>query len=180
MFALFVAATTFTLVFRAFDSDRLLAALVAAIPGGGSGAVAAVLLVLGLCAFVLDAFEIILVIIPLLMPALLMREPDAVWVVRADAAGPAGELPHAALRLCRDDGAQRDGGDRAAASAHRGAAAVPRALQLLVLGLTLAYPPLTHLAEPATIRPQLSPMRKSTGSSRISRRCRTRMTRTRA
>src|SRR5216684_3488288 len=79
LFALFIAATTFTLVFRAFGSDRLLAALVQAIPGGG-----------------------------------------------ADPSGAAGELPHPAFRLCRDDGAKRDGRGRAVGSAHDGAAAIPR------------------------------------------------------
>jgi TRAP-type mannitol/chloroaromatic compound transport system permease large subunit len=67
-------------VFRALGSDRLLGAFIDAIPGGATGAVIGVLLLLGLAAFVLDAFEIILVIVPLIMPPLLMREPDAVWV----------------------------------------------------------------------------------------------------
>ena len=79
LFALFLAATTFTMVFRAFDSDRLLVSMVTAMPGGAAGAAALVLLMIGVCALVLDAFEIILVIVPLLMPPLLMRAPDAVW-----------------------------------------------------------------------------------------------------
>ncbi len=79
LFALFVAATTFTLTFRAFGTDRLLAAMVSAMPGGAVGATLLVLAVIGACALVLDAFEIILVIIPLLMPPLLLRAPDAVW-----------------------------------------------------------------------------------------------------
>jgi tripartite ATP-independent transporter DctM subunit len=80
LFALLVAATTFTLVFRAFDSDRALAAIITTMPGGATGAVTAVLLMLALCALVLDAFEIIFVVIPIVMPALLLRVPDAVWV----------------------------------------------------------------------------------------------------
>lgn len=47
LFALLVAATTFTLVIRAFGTDRLIEDLVAQIPGGATGAVVAVLLVRG-------------------------------------------------------------------------------------------------------------------------------------
>jgi TRAP-type mannitol/chloroaromatic compound transport system permease large subunit len=156
LFALFVAATTFTLVFRAFGSDRLLAALVAAIPGGGSGAVAAVLVVLGLCAFVLDAFEIILVIIPLLMPALLTREHDAVWVSALTllALQASFLVPPFGYAVMMARSATGDAGRLNRLSA----ALLPfLCLQLLVLALTLAYPPLTHLAEPAVIHTQPLP-----------------------
>jgi TRAP-type mannitol/chloroaromatic compound transport system permease large subunit len=80
LFALLIAATTFTLVFRAFGSDRLLDAWIAAMPGGRAGLLVAALGFLVACALVLDAFEIVFVVIPILMPPLLAREPDAVWV----------------------------------------------------------------------------------------------------
>ncbi|HKW53242.1 MAG TPA: TRAP transporter large permease subunit, partial [Stellaceae bacterium] len=150
LFALFVAATTFTLVFRAFDSDRLLEALVNAIPGGGAGAVTAVLLVLGLCAFVLDAFEIILVVIPLLMPALLMREPDAVWVsvLTLLALQASFLIPPFGYAVMMARSATAETGSLRRLTA----ALLPfLGLQLLVLGLTLAWPPLAHLAEPAAV-----------------------------
>ena len=35
---------------------------------------------IGLCAFVLDAFEIVFVIIPIIIPPLLIRVADARWV----------------------------------------------------------------------------------------------------
>jgi TRAP-type mannitol/chloroaromatic compound transport system permease large subunit len=38
------------------------------------------MLILGLCAFVLDAFEMIFVVIPIVIPPLLIRVPDATWV----------------------------------------------------------------------------------------------------
>ena len=78
LFALFVAATTFTLVFRAFGSDRLLAEAIAAMPGTATEIAVAVLGLIGLCALVLDAFEIILVIVPVVMPPVLIQVPDAV------------------------------------------------------------------------------------------------------
>lgn len=79
LFALLVAATVFTLVQRAFGTDRWLAtefagaASPAAALAMGLGAIAA-------CALVLDAFEMIFVVVPLVAPALLARVPDAPWV----------------------------------------------------------------------------------------------------
>jgi tripartite ATP-independent transporter DctM subunit len=80
LFALLVAATTFTLVIRGLGTDKLLSQLIGAIPGGDLGATLAVLAIIATCALVLDAFEIIFVVVPVVMPALLMRVSDAVWV----------------------------------------------------------------------------------------------------
>ncbi len=80
LFSLLIAATTFTLVLRLLGTDRLVNNLVAAIPGGEIPATAVILAVIGLCAFVLDAFEIIFVIIPIVIPPLLIRVADARWV----------------------------------------------------------------------------------------------------
>ena len=80
LFSLLLAATTFTLVLRLLGTDRLVNNLVVSIPGGDTLAVAAVLAVIGLCAFVLDAFEIIFVVVPIVIPPLLIRVADARWV----------------------------------------------------------------------------------------------------
>ena len=80
LFFLLMAATTFTLVLRLLGTDRLVNNLVAGIPGGDHLAVVIVLGVIGLCAFVLDAFEIVFVIIPIIVPPLLIRVADARWV----------------------------------------------------------------------------------------------------
>ena len=80
LFSLLIAATTFTLVLRLLGTDRLVDNLVAAIPGNDTLAVTVVLGVIGLCAFVLDAFEIIFVIVPIVIPPLLVRVVDARWV----------------------------------------------------------------------------------------------------
>jgi len=77
---LLLAATTFTLVLRLLGTDRLVNNLVGGIPGGETLVVAIVLGVIGLCAFVLDAFEIIFVIVPIVIPSLLVRVADARWV----------------------------------------------------------------------------------------------------
>ena len=80
LFALLVAATFFTLVQRAFGTDHWLAAQFAQMGSGAFPALAIVLAALGLSALVLDAFEMIFVVIPLLIPPLLTRVPDATWV----------------------------------------------------------------------------------------------------
>jgi len=80
LFSLLLAATTFTLVLRLLGTDRLVNNLVSAIPGNDVFVVAIVLGVIGLCAFVLDAFEIIFVIVPTVVPSLLVRVADARWV----------------------------------------------------------------------------------------------------
>jgi TRAP-type mannitol/chloroaromatic compound transport system permease large subunit len=81
LFALLVGATVFTLIVRAFGTDRWVTSMLAGSTAGGVyGPLLAVMLVLALCAFVLDAFEMTFVVIPVLIPPLLMRVPDATWV----------------------------------------------------------------------------------------------------
>jgi tripartite ATP-independent transporter DctM subunit len=80
LFALLVAATFFTLVQRALGTDRWLAAAFQQVNASPMVLLAGVLGALALCAFVLDAFEMIFVVIPLLIPPLLIRVTDATWV----------------------------------------------------------------------------------------------------
>jgi tripartite ATP-independent transporter DctM subunit len=80
LFSLLVAATTFTMILRLLGTADLVSRMVSAIPGGETAAVAVVLVVLGICAFVLDAFEIIFVVVPIVIPPLLIRVADARWV----------------------------------------------------------------------------------------------------
>jgi TRAP-type mannitol/chloroaromatic compound transport system permease large subunit len=81
LFALLIGATVFTLIVRAFGTDRWVAGLLAPTSSDGIyGPLATVMSILGLCAFVLDAFEMTFVVIPVIMPPLLIRVPDATWV----------------------------------------------------------------------------------------------------
>ena len=80
LFALLIAATTLTLVLRLLGTDRLVGDWLIALPGGEKLVVAIVLALIGLSAFVLDAFEIIFVIVPIVIPPLLVRVADARWV----------------------------------------------------------------------------------------------------
>jgi len=80
LFALLVAATMFTLVVRGFGTDRWVASALGHLPGGAMAALVIVLAILALCALVLDAFEIIFVVVPVVMPPLLTVVPDATRV----------------------------------------------------------------------------------------------------
>jgi tripartite ATP-independent transporter DctM subunit len=80
LFALLLAATTFTMVLKLLGTADLVGKMVSSIPGGDITAVAVVLCVIGISAFVLDAFEIIFVIVPIVIPPLLIRIADARWV----------------------------------------------------------------------------------------------------
>src|SRR5437764_2201610 len=80
LFALLIAATTLTLVLRLLGTDRLVAEWITGIPAGELAVVSIVLGAIGLSAFVLDAFEIIFVIVPIAVPPLLIRVADARWV----------------------------------------------------------------------------------------------------
>jgi TRAP-type mannitol/chloroaromatic compound transport system permease large subunit len=80
LFFLLVAATTLTLVLRIFGTDQLVADWIAAIPGGTLSATLIVLGGIALSALVLDAFEIIFVVVPIVIPPLLIRVADARWV----------------------------------------------------------------------------------------------------
>lgn len=148
LFALFVGATTFTLVVRAFGTDRVIAGVIQQIPGGAMGSVLAVMLLLWLCAFALDAFEIIFVVIPLVMPPLLTRVDDPVWVsvltlLALQSSFLLPPLGYAVMTV------------RTVFPVRVDLRALMRALlpflaiQLVVLGLTVFVPALAHLALPA-------------------------------
>ena len=79
LFAVLIAATVFSLVFRGFGTDRWLGEALAGLPGGAPVALAAVLAILAACALVLDAFEILFVVIPVVMPPLLTLVDQPTW-----------------------------------------------------------------------------------------------------
>ena len=77
LLALLMGATTFSLVFRLWGTDAWLSQWVVQAPGPSWAVAAGVLAGVGLCAWVLDAFEMIFVIIPLVAPGLIARLGDA-------------------------------------------------------------------------------------------------------
>ena len=80
LFALLIAATTFSLVLRAFGTDRLIADALQSLAPHPTVLLLAVLAGIALCSFVLDAFEMIFLVIPLVMPPVLISVTDAAWV----------------------------------------------------------------------------------------------------
>ena len=80
LLALLVAATTFSLVLRGLGTDLLISQALGTL---GQRPMLLLISVLGglvVCSFVLDAFEMIFLVIPLVMPPLLMAVPDPAWV----------------------------------------------------------------------------------------------------
>jgi len=79
VFGIVVAASLLALVFRGFGGDDIVMAAMEGLPGGEWGALAAVMLVVFLLGFVLEAVEIIYIVVPLLGPALLGGDISPVW-----------------------------------------------------------------------------------------------------
>jgi tripartite ATP-independent transporter DctM subunit len=81
IFLILIGATLFSLVFRALGGDDMVHRALTDLPGGVTGAVLAVMLSIFLLGFVMDAFEIIFVVVPIVAPALLkMPGVDPVWL----------------------------------------------------------------------------------------------------
>jgi TRAP-type mannitol/chloroaromatic compound transport system permease large subunit len=77
LLALLVGATVFSLVFRLWGTDLWLVQTMLSSPLPHAATAALVLLGVGLCGWVLDAFELIFVIIPIVGPALIGLLGDA-------------------------------------------------------------------------------------------------------
>ena len=81
IFLILIGATLFSLVFRALGGDDMVHRALSNLPGGAGGAVLVVMLAMFLLGFVMDAFEIIFVVVPIVAPALLkMPGVDPVWL----------------------------------------------------------------------------------------------------
>jgi tripartite ATP-independent transporter DctM subunit len=81
IFLILIGATMFSLVFRALGGDDMVHRTLSNLPGGAAGAVLAVMIAMFLLGFVMDAFEIIFVVVPIVAPILLaMPGVDPVWL----------------------------------------------------------------------------------------------------
>jgi tripartite ATP-independent transporter DctM subunit len=81
IFTILIGATLFSLVFRGLGGDDMVHRALSNLPGGAAGAILAVMLAMFLLGFVMDAFEIIFVVIPIVAPPLLqMPGVDPVWL----------------------------------------------------------------------------------------------------
>ena len=81
IFTILIGATLFSLVFRGLGGDDMVHRALANLPGGAAGAILAVMVAMFLLGFVMDAFEIIFVVMPIVAPPLLqMPGVDPVWL----------------------------------------------------------------------------------------------------
>jgi len=75
-----IGATVFSLVFRGFGGEELVASFLSLAPGGKWGALALVMLVMFVLGFFLDFIEITFVVVPLVAPPLLGMGIDPIWL----------------------------------------------------------------------------------------------------
>jgi TRAP-type mannitol/chloroaromatic compound transport system permease large subunit len=80
VFVILIGATIFSLIFRGFGGDELVAEFLEAAPGGQWGALALVMLVMFILGFFLDFIEITFVVVPLVAPPLLAFGIDPIWL----------------------------------------------------------------------------------------------------
>src|SRR5262249_59761011 len=81
IFLILVGATLFSLVFRGLGGDEMVHRALADLPGGTGGAVLVVMVAMFLLGFVMDVFEIVFVVVPIVAPVLLRMEGvDPGWL----------------------------------------------------------------------------------------------------
>jgi TRAP-type mannitol/chloroaromatic compound transport system permease large subunit len=80
IFTILISATLFSLVFRGLGGDDMVHRSLANLPGGAAGAILIVMLAMFLLGFVMDAFEIIFVVVPIVAPPLLLMGADPIWL----------------------------------------------------------------------------------------------------
>jgi tripartite ATP-independent transporter DctM subunit len=80
VFMILIGASVFSLVFRGYGGDDIVAGLLNSLPGGKIGAMLAVMLLMFLLGFVLDFIEITFVVVPIVGPVLLAMGLDPVWL----------------------------------------------------------------------------------------------------
>jgi tripartite ATP-independent transporter DctM subunit len=79
VFVILIGASMFSLTFRGFGGDDLVARILSDMPGGAHGAMFAIMVVMFVMGFFLDFIEIIFVVVPIVGPVLLAMDLDPVW-----------------------------------------------------------------------------------------------------
>jgi len=80
VFFILIGASLFSLVFRGYGGDEMVAGLFEQMPGGVAGALAIVMLTIFLLGFILDFIEITFVVVPIVGPTLMAMGVDPVWL----------------------------------------------------------------------------------------------------
>jgi tripartite ATP-independent transporter DctM subunit len=79
IFAIVLAASMLSLVFRGFNGDDIVHQALTSLPGDKWGMLFVTMLVIFLLGFVLEFIEIVLIVIPILGPVLLATDIDPIW-----------------------------------------------------------------------------------------------------
>ena len=80
VFMILLGASFFSLVFRGFEGDEAVRAVLENLPGGVVGSMLVVMALMFLLGFVLDFIEITFVVVPIVAPILLAMGLDPVWL----------------------------------------------------------------------------------------------------
>jgi tripartite ATP-independent transporter DctM subunit len=80
VFMILVGASLFSLVFRGFGGDEMIAGFLTTLPGGVVTAMVLVMLVMFLLGFVLDFIEITFVVVPIVGPVLMAMGLNPIWL----------------------------------------------------------------------------------------------------
>jgi tripartite ATP-independent transporter DctM subunit len=80
VFMILIGASLFSLVFRGFGGDELIADFLTGLPGGAFTAMVLVMVVMFLLGFVLDFIEITFVVVPIVGPVLMAMGLDPLWL----------------------------------------------------------------------------------------------------
>ncbi|MEM8760650.1 MAG: TRAP transporter large permease subunit [Pseudomonadota bacterium] len=78
-FTILIGATIFSLVFRSLGGDEIVLHVMQQIPGGETGALIAVLLLVFVLGFFLDFIEIVFIVMPIVAPVILQSDINPVW-----------------------------------------------------------------------------------------------------
>ena len=80
VFFILIGAAVFSLVFRGYGGDELVASLFENAPSGATGALILTMVIIFLLGFILDFIEITFVVVPIVGPVLLAMGYDPVWL----------------------------------------------------------------------------------------------------
>jgi tripartite ATP-independent transporter DctM subunit len=80
VFLILIGAAIFSLVFRGFGGEEMVAGFFETLPGGVFTATLLVMVVIFLLGFILDFIEITFVVVPIIAPVLLAMGVDPVWL----------------------------------------------------------------------------------------------------
>jgi len=145
---LLIGSTLFALVFRGLEGDLWIEHFLTHLPGGAIGLLLVVNLAVFVLGFFIDFFEIAFIILPLIVPAAVGLEIDMVWfgVILAINLQTSFLTPPFGFSLFYLRGVAPE--DLETTAIYRGVLPFI-AIQLLVLGLVIAFPVLVRFLVPA-------------------------------